>query len=84
VDDAQIRFKVSVEQGEEDQPEAECLVVGERELDLPARRKNKESLEVTIGYDASGMASVIVRDLISGKTEDITINFSGNAGQTNS
>lgn len=77
VDDRQTCFRVSIVQGEEGQADTECLVVGERELDLPARSKDKESIEVTIGYDASGLASVVVRDLITSKTDDITVNFCG-------
>ena len=75
VDDQQTRFKVDVLQGEEGQPLSDCLVVGERELELPARTSAKPSIEVSMGYDASGMVKVNVRDLISGQTEDITVDF---------
>ena len=75
VDDRQTQFKVSVLQGEEGKPTSECLVVGERDLVLPARKCSEASIEVTMGYDASGMTRVNVRDLISGKSEDITIDF---------
>ena len=75
VDDRQTRFRVLVLQGENGQSIEECLVVGERELDLPARRSTEPSIECAMGYDASGMAKITVRDLISGKTEDITVDF---------
>ena len=75
VDDRQTRFKISVLQGEEGQAAADCLVVGERELELPARKSTELSIEVTMGYDASGMVKVKLRDLISGRTEDITVDF---------
>lgn len=75
--DDQTHFHVQVLQGEEDQPVAECLVVGERALQLPARSRTGKSLEVTMGYDASGVARVVVRDLVSKCTEDITVNFNG-------
>jgi len=75
VDDSQTRFKVTVLQGEDGQPTKDCLVVGEKELQLGPRNCTKASLEVSMGYDASGMVTVLVRDLISGKTEDITVRF---------
>lgn len=81
VDDEQTRFRICVVQGEEGQVDTDCLVVGERELDLPARSREKESLDVTMGYDASGLASVVVRDLVSGKSEDITIKFGADGSQ---
>jgi molecular chaperone DnaK (HSP70) len=75
VNDTQRRFKVSILQGEDAQPVKDCLVVGEKELDLPARKTIEPSIEVTIGYDESGMVRVLIKDLVSFKTEDITINF---------
>ena len=75
VDDRQTRFKVTVLQGENDQPTKDCLVVGEKEMELTPRKSTEPSIEVSMGYDASGMVSVVVRDLISGKSEDITIRF---------
>jgi len=75
VDDRQTRFKITVVQGEDRQPVKDTLVVAERELELPARSHTEPSIEVTIGYDPSGMVTVTVRDLISGKTEDVTIDF---------
>ena len=75
VDDRQTRFKITVVQGEDRQPVKDTLVVAERELELPPRSHTEPSIEVTIGYDSSGMVKVAVRDLISGKTEDITIDF---------
>ena len=75
VDDRQNRFKITVLQGENGQPIKDCLVVGEKELQLAPRKCTEASLEVSMGYDASGMVTVLVRDLISGKTEDITVRF---------
>jgi len=75
VDDQQTRFRVSVLQGENGLPIEECLVVGERELDLPARNSTEPSIECAMGYDTSGMAKITVRDQISGKIEDITVDF---------
>jgi len=49
--------------------------VGERELELPARSSSQPSIEVTIGYDGSGMARVKVHDLVSGRKEDIAVDF---------
>jgi len=75
VDDRQTQFKITVVQGEDRQPVKDTLVVAERELELPPRSHTEPSMEVMIGYDPSGMVKVAVRDLISGKTEDITIDF---------
>ena len=75
VDDRQSHFKVTVLQGEDGQPTKDCLVVGEKELQLSPRKCTEPSIEVSMGYDASGMVTVLVRDLISGKTEDITVRF---------
>ncbi len=75
VSDDQTCFKVMVLQGEDGQTLQDCLVVGEREIDLPSRKSDKPSLEATMGYDESGLVTVTVRDLISGKVENITTHF---------
>jgi molecular chaperone DnaK (HSP70) len=64
-----------VVQGEDEQPVTDTLTVGQRQLDLPPRPPGQPSLEVTMGYDSSGMVKVTVKDLISSKQEDITIDF---------
>jgi molecular chaperone HscC len=73
--DGQSRFNIKVLQGEEGKPIKECIVVGSRTVDFPPRNANQESIEVTMSYDSSGMTKVVVRDLISGRTEDITADF---------
>ncbi len=78
VEDAQTEFHVQVLQGEEDQKFEDCLVVGDRRLNFPARPSDKDSIEVVMAYDNSGMVNVSVKDLISGNTEDITIDFYSN------
>ena len=75
VDKQQVKFKVTIVQGEDGQPLDDCLVVGERVIELPPRDNSKPSLEATMGYDASGMVDLNVHDLVSGKTEDIAIDF---------
>jgi molecular chaperone HscC len=75
VDDRQTRFKVTVLQGEEGQPAKDCLIIGEKELELAPRKSTEPSLEVSMGYDSSGLAAVMVRDLVSRRTEDITVRF---------
>ena len=75
VDDRQTHFKVTVVQGEDGQLIKDCLVVGERTLELPPRSPATASLETVMSYDSSGMVKVVVRDLISGRTEDITVDF---------
>jgi molecular chaperone DnaK len=75
--DDQTVFKICVAQGENQQPIKDCLVVAERELQLPPRKITEPSIEVTMGYDVSGMVKVLVKDLVSKKTEDITVNFFG-------
>jgi len=77
VDDKQSRFKISVLQGENGQPAKDCMVVGDKELVLTPRKSSENSLEVTMGYDAAGMVKVQVRDLVSGKSQDITVQFYG-------
>ena len=75
VTDDQRVFVISVLQGEEGQPVKDCLVVGQKELQLPPRPPGKPSLEVNMGYDSSGMVNVVVKDLVTGKEESITVNF---------
>ena len=76
--DDQTHFHIQVVQGEENQPLAECLVVGESVLQLPARPKSGKSFEVTMGYNPSGIAKVSVFDLVSKRKEDITVNGQAN------
>jgi molecular chaperone HscA len=73
--DDQTVFRICVAQGENQQPIKDCLVVAERELKLPPRKITEPSIEVSMGYDVSGMVNVTVKDLISKKTEDITVDF---------
>jgi molecular chaperone DnaK (HSP70) len=76
VDDRQTRFKISVLQGEAGRPIKECLVVGERELELPARPSSQPSIEVRMSYDTSAMVQVLVKDMVSNQIENITVDFS--------
>ncbi len=73
VEPEQDKFKVIVLQGEDGQAIKDCLIVGEKELTLPPRSPEEESLEVTMAYDESGMVDVNVKDLVSGKTANITV-----------
>ncbi len=75
VKDDQRVFVVSVLQGEEGQLTKDCLVVGQRQIELPPRPPGQPSLEVRMGYDTSGMVNVRFRDLVSGVHETITVNF---------
>ena len=75
VDDSQTRFKVTVLQGEDGRSTKDCLVVGDKELQFAPRKCTEPSIKVSMGYDAFGMVAVIVRDLVSGKSEDITVQF---------
>lgn len=75
--DEQTVFRICVAQGENQQPIKDCLVVAERELQLPPRKATEPSIEVTMGYDVSGMVKVTVKDLVSKKAEDITVDFYG-------
>lgn len=74
VEDRQTQFHVQVLQGEDGQRLEDTLVVGERQLHLPAGSSAEPSLDVTMGYNASGMVTVEVKDRVSGRKEDITIN----------
>lgn len=75
--DDQTVFKICVAQGENQQPIKDCLVVAERELQLPSRKITEPSIEICMSYDMSGMVKVLVTDLVSKKIEDITVNFFG-------
>src|SRR5439155_18186519 len=77
LDDEQTHFKVTVVQGDDNQRVEDCLIVGERELVFPPRKHSEPSFEVTMAYNSSGMAKVSVHDLVSQKTEDITVQFYG-------
>jgi len=75
VDDRQSRFKVTLLQGEDGNPSKDCLTIADKELEFAPRKCTEPSIEVSVAYDDSGMAIVVVRDLVSGKTEDITARF---------
>ncbi len=83
VNETQRSFRVTVVQGENGQPIKDCcLVVGEKTLELTPRKSTEPSIEISMGYNASGMVTVAARDLISGKTEDITVRFYDNDKQS--
>jgi molecular chaperone HscC len=75
VEDSQRLFKITVVQGEESQPIEDCLVVGERELELPPRSHMEASIQVDMEYDSSGMVRIFVTDKYSTKPFDITVNY---------
>lgn len=75
VTDDQRRFAIKLLQGEDGQPIKDCLVLKQQELEFPARPAGKPSLEVTMGYDISGMVKVVFKDLVTGKEETITADF---------
>lgn len=75
VTDDQRGFMVSVLQGEDGELTKDALTVGQAQLDLPPRPPGQPSLDVTMGYDLSGMVNVVVKDVVSGKEETITVNF---------
>jgi len=66
-------FLVLVLQGEQGQRVQDCLVVAQKELILPRRSPDKKSIEVTMSYDESALVKVLVHDLVSDKTYDITV-----------
>ena len=66
-------FDISIIQGKDDQRFEDCLVVGQCEINLPPRDPSAPSIDVTMSYDTSGMVTVTVDDLISGHSEDITV-----------
>jgi len=71
--ETQDKFIVLVLQGEQGQRVQDCLVVGQKELILPRRSPDKKSIEVTMSYDESALVKVLVQDLVSKKTYDITV-----------
>lgn len=75
VKDDQRIFVVLVLQGEEGELVKDCLVVGQGRVELAPRPPGQPSLEVTMGYNNSGMVNVILKDLVSGKQERITTDF---------
>jgi molecular chaperone DnaK len=66
-------FLVLVLQGEQGQRVQDCLVVAQKQLVLPRRSPDQKSLEVTMSYDESALVKVLVHDLVSDKTYDITV-----------
>jgi len=66
-------FIVLVLQGEQGQRVQDCLLVGQKELILPRRSPDKKTIEVTMSYDESALVKVLVHDLVSDKTYDITV-----------
>lgn len=75
VDNNQTRFNILVVQGENNEPISNCLKVAEKTVTLPPRDSSKESIEVLLGYDESGMVHVLIKDLITNQEEEITIDF---------
>lgn len=71
----QTGFDVRVVQGADEQPLDECILVAEDSLTLPARDPSQKSIRVSMRYDLSGMADVVVEDLVSKKTTNITCDF---------
>ena len=75
VTDDQRVFDIKILQGEEGQRMEECLIVGERDLEFEPRDHRSKSLEATIHYDRSSQCKVLIKDLVSGREEDITVDF---------
>ena len=66
-DDNQTSVRLQVIQGEDPDP-AECIKVGEAVLEgLPALPKGEPKIEVTLGYDSSGIVRLHAKELGSGR-----------------
>lgn len=71
----QDKFVIQVLQGEDGQALDDCLVVGESLLTLPPRDPSTHSIDVSMGYDRSGLVTVTVTDRVSNQSTDITVDF---------
>ena len=76
----QEEFDIRVLQGEDCQPEEDCVPVGQAMLRFPPRDPAIESLEIGMGYDESGIIRVTVTDRISREVKDITIDYAKKGG----
>ena len=68
-------FVVSILQGEEGQILKDTLVLVQKELQFEPRSPGQPSLEVSMGYDISGLVELEVKDLVSGKREHLNVDF---------
>lgn len=67
VEDNQTAVRLQVIQGEDEDPE-KCIKVGEAVLqDIPAQPQGKPKIDVTLGYDKSGMISLVAKERTSGR-----------------
>ncbi len=67
VEDNQAAVRLEVIQGENEDP-AECIKVGEAVLEgIPAMPKGKPKIDVTLGYNESGLVQLHAKELTSGR-----------------
>jgi len=72
----QTAVRINILDGDNGANISKCLQLGYFELkDLPARPDLIGRIEITFDLDANGMLSANARDIVSGKTEELTIDY---------
>ena len=67
---------VSLLEGQEGQKSQDCLALGRFDLKgLPARPDLIGRIEVTFALDASGLLTAKARDMVSGKTVELEVDY---------
>ena len=70
---------IEVLQGEEGQPRDKAVRLGQFDLtDLPARAEMTERIEIEFTLDSSGVLTAIARDMESGRTAQLAIEYKKN------
>lgn len=68
-------------QGANGTVKSSCAALGHFKLtDLPARQEIEARIEIRMQIDTNGMLSAVARDLISGKTADLRLDYGGGNG----
>lgn len=77
----QTKVQIAVLEGKDGRPEDECVKLGEFHLDnLPAYPDLTERIEITFELDTSGLLTATARDLKSGRTAQMSIEYKSNGG----
>lgn len=75
----QTEVRIEILQGQEGDPVKNCTALGHFELhNLPARPDVVSRIEITFDLNAGGMLTATGRDVISGKTAELQIDYKNN------
>lgn len=67
---------IEILQGKANAARDDCLIIGELALtDLPPEAKRSPRIRVEIAIDANGMVTATATDLISGKTQSVSVDY---------